>query len=189
MSLEDRAAKLIESRHLLWGVGFVSFLESIVLPLPLEAVLIPAMQSRRDRLWQLAGVALLGCIAGAVAGYGAGYFTFEAVGQHLIRWLSSPQEFARIRQETVQQGFWFVLSVGVTPVPFQIAMLAAGATAFSLPLFLAATGLARALRYFGLAVLVWKFGERAESVFRCHKVATGLVITAVVVVGWWLTLR
>jgi len=42
------------------------------------------------------------------------------------------------------------MSVGVIPIPFQIAMLAAGATRYSFFLFMLAPALSRALRYYGL---------------------------------------
>jgi len=186
VSLADRASDLIQSEHVLWGVGAVSFLESILIPVPLEAVLIPAMQINRERLWKLAGAALGGCMLGALVGYGVGFFLFEAFGRQLVEMLSSAQEFELIRERMDRQGFWFVLSIGVTPVPFQIAMLAAGATAFSLPLFIAATGIARAVRYFGLALIVWKFGERAERIVRRHRVVAGLVVSLMILLVWWL---
>lgn len=189
MNLKDRAWRLINSRHMLWGLGVASFLEAILIPIPLEAVLIPAMQANRQRIWALATAALIGCVAGAIVGYAVGYFLFEAVGQTLVDWLSSPEQYEQIREQMNRRGFWFVLSIGVIPVPFQVAMLAAGATAYSIPLFLLATGLARALRYYGLALLVWKFGDRAEELFKQHKLMSVIVISLVVVLLWWLTSR
>lgn len=187
MTLKDSAWRIVNSRHMLWGVGIVSFLESIIIPVPLEAVLTPAMQINRQRIWQLAVAALVGCMVGAMAGYAVGYFLFEAFGQTLVDWLSSEEEYEQIKQQMSSQGFWFVLSVGIVPVPFQIAMLAAGATAYSLPLFIVATSIARAFRYFGLAWLVWKFGDSAEKMFRDHKLGASLVLAAVVLLIWWLT--
>lgn len=187
MNLKERAWRLINSRHMLWGLGVASFFEAILIPIPLEAVLIPAMQANRRRIWALATAALAGCVLGAVVGYGVGHFLFEAVGQNLIDWFSSPEQYEQIREQMNRRGFWFVISIGVTPVPFQIAMLAAGATSYSIPLFLLATGLARAFRYYGLALLVWKFGDRAEELFKQHKLRSAIVISLVVVLLWWLS--
>ena len=105
--------RLTESRHVLWGLGVASFLESIIVPIPLEAILIPLMQARRHQLFLLAGIALLGCLLGATLGYAVGYFVFEAIGEQLVEWLSSPEQFQRIQQKMETGGFWFVLSVGV----------------------------------------------------------------------------
>lgn len=176
--------QLVYSRHALWGLGLASFLESIIIPIPLEAILVPLMQARRHQLFLLAGIALLGCLLGAAVGYAVGYFVFEAIGEQVVQLVSSPEQFERVRQSMETGGFWFVVSVGVIPVPFQIAMLAAGATGFSFSLFMIASALSRAVRYFGLALLVLVAGNRAQALFEKHKLKTSLTIALVILVVW-----
>ena len=166
------------------GVGFISFLESIILPIPLEAMLIPLLQSRRDRLWAICLSALLGCLLGASLGYFFGYYLFEQIGDQLINWLASPSEFNTIRADIHEQGFWFVLSVGITPVPFQIAMLAAGATGYAFSLYILATSFARAARYFGLGLLVWLLGNQAQQWFQQYKTQTATISFLLVALVW-----
>lgn len=97
------------------------------------------------------------------------------------------QQFEEAARLLRQEGFWFVFSVGVTPVPFQIAMVSAGAASYSLPGFLAATALSRSIRYFGLAVLVRLFGDAAERLYNKHRVVVGAAATAAVVLVWvWM---
>jgi membrane protein YqaA with SNARE-associated domain len=45
-----------------------SFLEGLILPIPLEAVLAPYMQMRRDILWRIATIGVLGFVCAALAG-------------------------------------------------------------------------------------------------------------------------
>ena len=85
-----------------------------------------------------------------------------------------------------EQGFWYVLSVGIIPVPFQIAMLAAGAAKYSLGLFLLATFIARSIRYFGLALLVKLAGNQAEALFKKYKIPTAIGLTLIVALIWWI---
>ncbi|MEX0607780.1 MAG: hypothetical protein WD138_07080, partial [Halofilum sp. (in: g-proteobacteria)] len=61
-----------------------SFLETTIVPIPIEVVLIPFMAVNRDRVWWIATVALTGCLLGAFVGYGVGYFVFESIGRWLI---------------------------------------------------------------------------------------------------------
>ncbi|SET16382.1 MULTISPECIES: YqaA family protein [Marinobacter] len=186
--LHKLGRQLVYSRHALWGLGLASFLESIIVPIPLEAILIPLMQARRHQLFLLAGIALLGCLLGAATGYAVGYFVFDAIGAQLVEWASSPEQFERVRQSMETGGFWFVLSVGVIPIPFQIAMLAAGATGFSFTLFMVASAISRAIRYFGLALLVLVAGNKAQAIFERHKVKTAVIITLLVAGAWGLSL-
>jgi len=109
---------------------------------------------------------------------------FDAVGDWIISTFSSPEQFENIKQKMQDQGFWFVLTLGIVPIPFQIAMLAAGATKYSLSLFLLAATIARAIRYFGLAVLVYYAGDKAEHLMRKHKTKSMIVITLVILVVW-----
>ncbi|AFJ01360.1 putative membrane protein [Methylophaga frappieri] len=177
---------LMYSRHMLWGVAFASFLESLIVPIPLEAILLPLMQARRDRLWLISLMALFGCLLGAMTGYLVGYYLFGLVGDYVIGLLSSPAQFLTVSNAMHDQGFWFVFSVGVTPIPFQIAMLAAGVTGFSFTLYLLATLLARGIRYFGLGLLVWLFGNRAQRLFERNKLKASITLLALIA-GIWLT--
>jgi len=178
------ATRMIYSRHAFWGLGIASFLESILIPIPLEAILVPLMQARRNQIFLLSTIALLGCLAGAAVGYFVGYYVFDAIGPRLVEVVSTPEQFEHVRVRMEQDGFWFIVSVGVIPIPFQIAMLAAGTTSYSFFLFMLASALSRALRYYGLGLLVLIAGNRAQAIFKRHKVPAAMVITLVVLVIW-----
>jgi len=178
------ATRMIYSRHAFWGLGIASFLESILIPIPLEAILVPLMQARRNQIFLLSTIALLGCLAGAAVGYFVGYYVFDAIGPRLVEVVSTPEQFEHVRVRMEQDGFWFIVSVGVIPIPFQIAMLAAGTTSYSFFLFMLASALSRALRYYGLGLLVLIAGNRAQAIFERHKVPAAMVITLVVLVIW-----
>ena len=166
------------------GMTLASVLESTVVPVPLEAVLIPAMQKARKMLWWLASAAMLGCLIGASLGYLVGVGLMQSVGQPFIAYLGQEEAFASAERAMRDNGFWFVMTISLAPVPFQIAMLAAGATGFSFLGFMTATLISRGVRYYGLALLVYAFGDRAERLFKEHKVAATLVLLAAVGLAW-----
>jgi len=183
-ALRHKTEAWLHSRWMYSSLGVASFLESVIVPIPLEAVLVPLMQKRRDRLWTLALVALLGCIAGATLGYYVGYGFMQTAGDWFISQTGQRDSFEQGKRLMDRHGFWFIMAVSVMPVPFQIAMLAAGATNYSIWLFLLATLISRGIRYFGLAGLVWWVGDRAEHFVREHKVAATVIATAVVAAFW-----
>jgi len=185
--LKRKTKDLVESDYMLGGVFTASFLESTIVPIPLEAVLIPLMQERRDKLWQIAFLATLGCILGAVFGYALGYFIFELLRDWIIANWITEQQLDTVMHRINTEGFWFIMTLGVAPIPFQIAMLAAGATHFSLPLFLLATALSRAMRYFGIALVVYVAGDKAEALIKQYKFATVGLITLVLIGAWYLS--
>ncbi len=187
-NLKRKTKDLIESKNILGGVFTASFLESTIVPIPLEALLIPLLQKRRDKLWQVAFMATLGCIVGALLGYTLGYFTFELLRDWIVpNWITE-QQLSTVMLRMKTEGFWFVMTLGVAPIPFQIAMLAAGATYFSLPLFLLATGLSRAIRYFSIALVVYIAGHKAEELIKKYKLAALSLITLLLIVIWYLSI-
>jgi len=184
---KHRAKKFIDSKHMLTGITTASFLESTIVPIPLEAILVPLMQARRERLWVIALMATIGCLMGALLGYTVGYYLFDILGEWIINTLSTPEQFNMIEQKMQSQGFWFVISLGIVPFPFQIAMLAAGATKFSLIIFLIASAIARSIRYFGLAIIVYYAGNKAEALITKHKTKTMVGLTITVLTLWGLS--
>ncbi|WP_137168566.1 YqaA family protein [Salinimonas lutimaris] len=185
--LKHHTRQLVGSKNMLSGITVASLLESTIVPIPLEAVMVPLMQARRDKLWMIALMATIGCLLGAIIGYGLGYYLFGLVGDWVIQTFSSQQQFEQVKQQMQNQGFWFVMTLGIAPIPFQIAMLAAGATKYSLALFVAATVIARSIRYFGLALVVYIAGNKAEHFIRKYKgwAITGL--TALVLALWYIS--
>ena len=185
--LKQKTRQYIDSKHMLKSITEASFLESTIVPIPLEAVLIPLMQARREKLWLIALMATIGCIIGAIFGYALGYYLFDVVGDWVINTFSNPEQFEQVKQKMQAQGFWFVLTLGIVPIPFQIAMLAAGATKYSIFLFLLATVIARSIRYFALAAVVYYAGNQAERIIQKHKTKALVAISVLVLLLWWLS--
>ena len=185
--IKQKTRQFIDSKHMLKSITVASFLESTIVPIPLEAVLIPLMQARREKLWLIALTATIGCIIGAIFGYALGYYLFDVVGDWVINTFSNPEQFEQVKQNMQAQGFWFVLTLGIVPIPFQIAMLAAGATKYSIFLFLLATVIARSIRYFALAAVVYYAGNQAERIIQKHKTKALVAISVLVLLLWWLS--
>ena len=185
--LKQKTRQFIDSKKMLRSITLASFLESTIVPIPLEAVLIPLMQARREKIWLIALMATLGCLIGALFGYALGYYLFDIVGEWVIATFSNPEQFEVIKQKMHEQGFWFVITLGIVPIPFQIAMLAAGATKYSLTLFLIASVIARSIRYFGLALIVYYAGNQAERIIKKHKTKAILALTLIVLSAWWMS--
>lgn len=170
-----------------------SFLETIIVPIPIELVLIPFMLTNRDRLWRTALVVTLGCLVAAVVGYGVGVFAFETAGRWAVETFGWDAGYTRFRELFADHGFWAIVAIGVIPIPFQVAMLAAGAADYPLPLFVLAATIARSVRYFGLATLVRAAGDRAHELWERNRAAAIAAVLVVIGLFWgvsqWLGSR
>ncbi|MES1924207.1 VTT domain-containing protein [Salinisphaera sp. T31B1] len=175
--------RLNDSRHGLWLIGVASFAETLIVPIPIELVLVPYMLANRRRVWLIAASTTAGCLLGALVGYGFGALLFNSLGQWLIEAFNWQAPYQHFSAQFDAHGFWAIVSIGVTPVPFQIAMLVAGVAGYPLVLFVLASGIARGVRYFGLALLVVLFGQRALDLWQNHskRVGVGLLVAIVLV--------
>ncbi len=185
--IKEKTKEILNSRHVVKGMFIASFLESTVVPVPIEAVLLPVMQARRDKLWLLALAATLGCVVGSVFGYAIGYYLFEIAEQWVVGTITSQEQLDQVMLQMREQGFYFVLSFGIAPVPLQIAMIAAGATGFSLSLYLLAVTISRVIRYYGIAITVYYAGNQAEKLFKKYKYSVIFSLLIIIVVLWFLT--
>lgn len=171
----------------MWLLFSLSFLETIILPIPIELVLIPFMLTNRHRLWQTAAYVTAGCLAASLFGYGIGYFLLETAGEWMINTMGWQQGYEKFQNLFDQHGFFAILMVGMVPIPFQTAMLAAGAAGYPVWKFVLAATLARGIRYFGLAWLVFVLGKRTVILWQNHRLIVGLCLAIIVVALWALT--
>lgn len=173
--------RLTEARWPMVAMFWASFAETIIVPIPIEVVLIPFMIARKHQVWLIATVVTLGCLFASILGYGIGYFFFASAGQWLIDALGAGQDYQRFQEMFAEHGFLAILAIGVIPIPFQIAMLVAGAAKYPILLFVLAATIARGIRYFGLALLVVLLGDQALSFWNRHKKTSALIAIALVI--------
>lgn len=168
------------SKNMLWLLGTLSFLETIILPIPLELILIPLLAANKQRIWLLATVTTVGCLIASLVGYGVGMLLFQSIGIWFIEFMGMQDSYQAFQAFFDQYGFIAILSIGILPIPFQVAMITAGLSGYPVLLFALAALIARGLRYFGLAWLVHRFGHEVLVLWKQHALVTSLVAGVVV---------
>lgn len=162
------------------GLAALSFAESTVVPIPLEAVVAPLMVCEHRHSTVIAMAIWLGSLAGASLFYLLGLWLFDPVVAPILEWLGLRQDFERITGDLGRDGFfWAIFLVSFSPAPMQLATLGAGSVGGNFALFLAAIAASRGLRYFGLALLARLFGPRIAAL----DIPTGRVMLGLAVAG------
>ncbi|MEH6524336.1 YqaA family protein [Sulfitobacter sp.] len=156
--LYDWTLSLAEHRHALWVLAFVSFLESSMFPIPPDIIMIPMIIARPSRAFIIAGVALVASVLGGLLGYAIGALAFDALGEPILNALGKADSMAEFATRFNDLGFWAVLVAGVTPFPYKVITIMSGWTAMPLGTFIVTSIIARGLRFFLVALLLWKFG-------------------------------
>lgn len=157
-ALYDWTLSFARHRHALWALAFVAFIESSVFPIPPDVLMIAMIIARPSKAFVIAGIATIASVAGGLLGYWIGYGAFEAIGRPVLEFYGKDAYFAEFQQRYNEWGAWAVLIAGVTPFPYKVITILSGVTGLSLGVFVVASLAARALRFFIVAALLWKFG-------------------------------
>jgi membrane protein YqaA with SNARE-associated domain len=156
--LYDWTLGLAQHHHALWALAVVAFVESSFFPIPPDILMIPMIIARPNRAWLIAGVALLASVLGGLLGYAIGGLAFESLGQPILASLGKSDAMAEFSTRFNDMGFWAVLVAGVTPFPYKVITIMSGWTGMPLGTFIMTSILARGLRFFVVAGLLWRFG-------------------------------
>ena len=142
----------------LWVLALVAFAESSVFPIPPDVLILPMVLAAPSRAWIIALVAMVASVAGGLLGYAIGALMFEQLGRPILEILGKGDAVEAFNQRFNSLGFWAVLGAGLTPFPYKVITIMSGWTGMHLGTFIATSVLARGLRFFLLAALMWKFG-------------------------------
>lgn len=157
-ALYDWTIRMAVHPRALWLLAVISFAESSVFPIPPDVLMIPMILARPSRAWLIAGVALISSVVGGMLGYAIGAFAYESIGAPVLAALGKGDAMAAFNTRFNDMGFWAVLTAGVTPFPYKVITIMSGWTGMPLGTFVATSILARAVRFFLVAGLLWKFG-------------------------------
>ncbi|MCE8546283.1 DedA family protein [Ruegeria pomeroyi] len=185
-SLYHRTMALADHRHALWALALVAFLESSVFPIPPDLLMIPMILARPSRAWLIALVALVASVLGGLLGYAIGAFFYDSIGAPILEAMGKAEAMEAFNTRFNDFGFWAVLTAGVTPFPYKVITIMSGWTGMPLGTFIATSILARALRFFLVAALLWKFGAPVRDFIEKR---LGLVLTvfmALLIGGFFL---
>lgn len=149
---------LAQSPHAIWALAVVAFVESSFFPIPPDVLMIPMIMAQPRKAFYIAAVATVASVLGGLFGYFIGYGLFETVGKPVLDFYGKGALFDDFAVRYNEFGAWAVLAAGVTPFPFKVITIASGVTQLSLPIFIVSAIIARALRFFIVAALLWKFG-------------------------------
>jgi membrane protein YqaA with SNARE-associated domain len=157
--LYDWTLGLAGHRYALLALALVSFAESSVFPIPPDILMIPMIIAAPHRAFLIAFVCLVSSVLGGIAGYAIGAFAFDEIGRPILETLGKADAMEAFNQRFNDLGFWPVLIAGLTPFPYKVITIMSGWTGLPIATFIITSIVARGLRFFIVAGLLWKYGE------------------------------
>ena len=156
--LYDWTLSFAQTKYALWILILVAFAESSFFPIPPEMLLIPMIIALPSRAFTYAALCTLASVAGGLLGYYIGAALFQSVALPILEFYHVTDKFDGFADRYNAQGHWAVLIGGLSPFPYKVITITSGATELPLSMFLSWSIIARGVRYFIIALLLWKFG-------------------------------
>lgn len=149
----------------------LAFAESSFFPIPPDALLIALALGVKSKSFKFATICTIGSVLGALLGYAIGHYVWwdgNEFSQIAIFFFDkipgfSHELFYSVKQLYDEWNFWIVFTAGFTPIPYKVFTVTGGALNVNIFLFLIASIISRAGRFFLVAFLIWKFGPQIKG--------------------------
>ncbi|MHB1194322.1 MAG: YqaA family protein [Longimicrobiales bacterium] len=138
----------------------LAFAESSFFPIPPDPLLIALCLGAPARSLRFAAICTAGSVLGGMVGYAIGAGAWHMVDQWFFAFVPgvTPEAFEMVRGLYDRYDFWAVFIAGLTPIPYKVFTLSGGVFGINFATFVVASVLSRALRFFAVAGLIYKFG-------------------------------
>ena len=166
---------------------FIAFAESSFLPIPPDVLLIALGLSLPPKAFRYALVCTAGSVLGGAFGYLLGWQFWELAKGVLFHYVD-PEGFEAVRKYFIRYEAWAVAIAGFTPIPYKVFTLTAGFLRADFKVFLIASALSRAARFFLVAALIYKFGPSIRTFIEKYFDILAILFT-LLLIGGFIVLR
>lgn len=146
--------------HALWWTAFT---ESSFFIVPPDILIMAIAMHKKAKPLYLAVFTGVASTLGGAFGYIIGYYFFDSYGQGIINFLNMQEAFEKTRVLYSQNVFSLLFIKAFTPIPYKIFTIAAGAFKLNLWSFLAASFISRTFRFFLVAYIAHRYGEKTRD--------------------------
>jgi len=164
----------------------LAFVESSFFPIPPDILLMALALSRQKKSFYFAAVATIGSVSGGMLGYLIGLKLMEAIGYPILEFYGFMDQFDSIADIYRRYSGWAVGIAGFTPIPYKVFTIAAGACTISFSIFVIASIVGRAGRFFLVAGIFYFFGARVRTIIETYFNILSIVFVVLLIAGFIL---
>lgn len=175
--------ELAQNKWAMPFLGLFSFFESIIIPIPVDP-LIMAVCASRPKASHIAWLwTVIGSLLGACVGYFLGLYFSESMQIFLMKYLISADQWSYLIEGYAKGAFLFVFIGGFTPLPFKVFAISAGLLNGTFLPFILGAAVGRSLRFGIIAVLFYFYGREIKTWMDKNFEKLVLIITAIVLIA------
>jgi len=166
-------------------LGFISFIESFIFPIPPDVIIIPMTIAKRKQWIKIALIATIGSVLGACLGYFIGYVFFNEIGIRIFEFYGVDPSFWKNKVSSEGGVFaWITLLAiaGFSPVPFKLLTISSGFVHFNLAYFIIISLLTRGSRFFLVAFLIGNFGPTMKLLIEKKLLKVSIIVSIILII-------
>jgi membrane protein YqaA with SNARE-associated domain len=145
--------------------------------------------ARPDRAFFFAALCTATSVAGGILGYFIGAELYATAGQWLIHLYGYGDKVEAFRDAYAHYGAWIILLKGLTPIPYKIVTITSGFAGFNFGLFIVLSAITRGARFYLVAFLLNRYGDRARHVLEERLGLWTAIFLTVLVIGFIVVAR
>ena len=181
----NKSIKLAGHKYSKSILGFISFIESFIFPIPPDVLIIPMTIAKRNEWFKIFLIATTGSILGACLGYFIGLVFFNEIGIKIFE-LYGVDNTSFLKDKVSSEGgiiAWMTLLAiaGFTPVPFKLLTITSGFVHFNFFYFLITCLITRGLRFFIISFLIGNFGPTMKKIIEKKLITISIAFSIVVI--------
>ena len=171
-------------------LGFISFIESFIFPIPPDVLIIPMTIARRQEWIKIALIATVGSLLGACLGYFIGYIFFNEIGIKIFE-IYGVDNTSFLKEKISSEGgvlAWMTLLAiaGFSPVPFKLLTITSGFVHFNFFYFIIVSLLTRGSRFFIIAFLIGNFGSTMKKIIEKKLLKFSILASIIIIIFAYL---
>lgn len=175
--------KLAESEHAERSLYLLSVSEAVFFPIPPDPVLMTLIFHKTSNWLRYSLLTVAASIFGGIIGYLIGWGLFESVGSQIINALHIQGNFDSLSESFRENGALVVFTAALTPIPYKIVTLTAGASGVNFVIFLAASVIGRGLRFIAVGALAHYLGKKHKDKIEKYINLVSLAVIILVVIA------
>ena len=161
-----------------------AFIESSFFPIPPDVMIIPMVVSKRKEFIKIALIATIFSVLGALFGYYIGY-SLNEIAVKIFELYGYEYSESFKDKFTSGGGFktWLgiLFTAGFTPLPFKLLTISSGIIHFNLIFFIFICIVTRGLRFFLVAYLTYRFGEKIGPLLDKKGTKWSIIVSAFII--------
>ena len=161
-----------------------AFIESSFFPIPPDVMIIPMVISKKNEFIKIALIATVFSVLGALFGYYIG-FSLNEVAIKIFEFYGYEYSQSFKEKFTTGGGFFawlgILVTAGFTPLPFKLLTISSGIIHFNLISFIFICIVTRGLRFFLVAYLTYKFGEKIGPLLEKQGTKWSIIIILIII--------